>query len=359
MEIGIVGLPGSGKTTIFNALTGSHAPTVPTGKFEPNVAVVNVPDERIDRLAEMFVPKKTVYATVHYLDIPGQAAATQGKGLNEGVLNALAPMDMLLAVLRGYEGDAGLVVNIASDVEALDLDLTISDLAKVENRMPRLEQSLRKMVGKDKERLELEKHTIDKIRGPLEEGRPIRLLDLTPEETAAIRGFAFLTQKPILYLINCDDPSKYDDASVLAPLGDRRSMAKTACAALAGQIEEEIAQLPPGDRDAFLSDYGIKEPGARRIIRLCYDLLGYISFLTAGPKEVHAWTIRRGALAPQAAGAIHSDFERGFIRAEVTPFQDLSAKGSFKACRELGLLRTEGKHYEVKDGDVVEFLFNV
>jgi len=359
MQIGIVGLPGSGKTTIFNALTGSQAPTVPSGKMEPNVAVVDVPDERVERLAELFNPKKTVHATVQYLDIPGQATASPGKGLSEGILAALAPAEMLLAVLRGFEGAGGLTIDVSADAEALDLDLTISDLSKVENRLPRLEQTIKKVSGKERERLELEKHALDCVRGPLEEGVPIRTLELTPEEETALRGFAFMTQKPILYLVNCETPSLVGDPSMLVPLGDRCPKPSTACGALAGQIEEEIAQLAPEDRAAFLADYGISEPGARRIIRLCYDLLGTISFLTAGPKEVHAWTIKRGTAAPQAAGAIHSDFERGFIRAEVTPFEDLSDKGSLKACRELGLLRTEGKNYIVQDGDVIEFLFSV
>ncbi len=360
MEIGIIGLPGSGKTTVFNALTGSQAPTVPTGKPEPNRAVVNVPDPRLDRLEELFQPKKKTYATVHYIDIPGQASVSaQGKGLSESAMNQLQTADMLLAVLRGFEGSAGMVTDVSADAEALDLDLTISDLSKIENRLPRLEQSIHKITGKERERLELEKQALEKIRGPLESGQPIRSLDLAPEEEAAVRGFAFLTQKPILYLVNVESPDAAEATETLAPLGERCSRARSACGALAGQIEEEIAQLDPADREAFLADYGIREPGARRIIRLCYDLLGYISFLTAGPKEVRAWTITKGTLAPQAAGTIHSDFERGFIRAEVTPFDELDKTGSLKVCREHGKLRTEGKQYEVKDGDVIEFLFSV
>jgi len=362
MEIGIIGRPGCGKTTLFNALTGSTAPTHSGGgRAEPNVAIVNVPDERIERLCALFNPKKIVHATVRYVDIPGQAVEAGGKqeGLSEAALNQLATTDMLLAVIRNFSGASGLPVDPAGEAAALDLDLTISDLAKVENRLPRLELSLKKMSGRERDRLVLEQQALERVRGPLEQGTPLRTLEFTPEEKASLRGFAFLTQKPILYLLNCEDPAAAASPEALAPLGERAAMPRTACAARAGQIEQEIAQLSPADREVFLADYGIRESASGRIIRLCYDLLGYISFFTCGPKEVHAWTLSSGLAAPQAAGVIHSDFERGFIRAEVTPCDALLREGSFKACRDKALLRTEGKTYIVQDGDVVEFLFSV
>ncbi len=360
MEIGLIGMPQSGKTTIFNALTGASASTVPGGRMEANVAMVNVPDERVDRLTALFQPKKVVHATVRYVDIPGQAVEAAGrKGLSDSALSHLASTEMLLATLRGFRGAAGLPVDVAAEAEALDLDLVISDLSKIENRLPRLEASLKKTSGKERERLQIEQAALDRVRGPLEAGTPIREISLTPEEQAALRGFAFLTQKPILYLVNCESPQEAGAPETLAPLGGRASRPRAAAVALAGQIEEEIAQLAPGDQAAFLADYGIREPGARRVIRMCYDLLELITFFTCGPKEVHAWTAPRGALAPQAAGVIHSDFERGFIRAEVTPCEALLAEGSFKSCREKALLRTEGKNYVMRDGDVVEFLFSV
>ena len=359
MEIGILGLSSNGKTTLFNALTGNTAPTIPTGRVEPNIAVVNVPDPRVDQLSALYNSKKVVYATIRYIDIPGQAVESSGKGLSDAVLGQLATTDMLLAVLRGFSSDATEPADIANEAETLDLDLTISDLSKVENRLPRLEQSIKKVTGKERERLTLEKQALERIHKPLEEGQPIRALDLSPEEERVLRGFSFMTQKPILYLINCSEPEEANNPATWAALGDRATAPHSACGALACQIEEEIAQLPPEDREEFLADYGIEEPGAQRMIRLCYDLLGVISFLTAGPKETHAWTIPKGSLAPQAAGAIHTDFERGFIRAEVIAYKDLVQHGSTKACRDQGLLRTEGKNYEVKDGDVIEFLFNV
>lgn len=359
MEIGLIGLSGSGKTTVFNALTGSHAPTIPGAAREPHVAVVNVPDARVDKLVAMFQPKKTVYASVRYVDVPGQATESARKGLPESVLAHLATTDMLLAVLRGFTGTASDTLDVGGDADALDFELIVSDLSKVENRLPRLELSLKKVTGKERERLELEKRALEQVRPVLEAGKPIRTMELAAEEEAVLRGFSFLTQKAILYLVNTAENDEAREGEWLAPLRGRTEGGKVALAVLAGQIEQEIAQLAPEDRQAFLADYGIAEPGSSRIIQRCYELLGLRSFFTVGPKEVHAWTITAGMLAPQAAGVIHSDFERGFIRAEVTPYDALVKHGSLKVCREKALLRTEGKNYLVQDGDVMEFLFSV
>lgn len=356
MEIGLIGLPGCGKTTIFNALTGQTALTAPTGKIEANQAVVNVPDERVDKLSEIFEPKKTTYATVRYVDLAG-LQVTKGSGLPQVALTELGITDMLLIVLRGFDDGSG-DSDIAADAESIDLEMTISDMQKVENRLERIEKQIQRVAGKEREALQAEKAVLDRIKDPLEAGQPIREMEFNEDERRILRGFQFLTQKPALYLVNVESVELAQDDATTVPLSERAGRPRTGVDALAGQIEEEIAQLPTGEREDFLATYGIERPGSERIIRRSYDLLGLISFLTAGKDEVRAWTIMRGALAPEAAGAIHTDFQKGFIRAEVTAFQSLVERGSMKACREAGELRTEGKAYEVQDGDVIEFLFN-
>ncbi len=356
MEIGLLGLPGSGKTTVFNALTGQSAATSPSGKIEANQAVVPVPDPRVDKLAEIFKPKKKTYATIKYVDLGG-VQVTEGSGLPAQALTLLGTTDMLLVVLRGFDGGYG-TPDIASDAESIDLEMTVSDLQKIENRLERIEKQIRRATGTEKEQLELEKAVIERVKDPVEGGQPLREMDFTAEERKAIRGFQFLSLKPALYLVNTDSVEAVGDGGTTAALAERTSRPGTGVDALAGEIEQEIAQLPEDEREEFLATYGIERPGSARIITRSYDLLGLMSFLTAGEDEVRAWTILRGATAPEAAGAIHTDFQKGFIRAEVAAFADLVERGSMKGCREHGELRTEGKDYVMKDGDVVEFLFN-
>ncbi|MBX3730126.1 MAG: YchF family ATPase [Candidatus Sumerlaeia bacterium] len=356
MEIGLLGMPASGKTTIFNALTGQAAATAPSGKLEINQAIVAVPDPRVDRLAQIFDPRKTTYASIHYVDIVG-LQVTEGAGLPQQALTLLGNTDMLLVVLRAFDGGLGAPDPVA-DAEAIDLEMTVSDLQKVENRLERLQKQLLRVAGAERDALRLEADALERARPPLESGQPLREIDFTPEQRKAIRGFQFLTLKPALYLLNCESVEQAGDPATLAPLAERAQRPSTAVAALAGEIEQEIAQLPPADRAEFLATYGIEKPGSERIIQLSYDLLGLMSFLTAGKDEVRAWTVARGASAPEAAGVIHTDFQKGFIRAEVASFEALSQYGTMKACRENGQLRTEGKGYIMQDGDVVEFLFS-
>ncbi|MDK2970743.1 MAG: ribosome-binding ATPase [Candidatus Sumerlaeota bacterium] len=356
MEIGLIGLPGSGKTTIFNALTGQAAATAPSGRIEANQAVVAVPDPRVDKLAEIFDPKKTTHATIHYVDIVG-LQVTEGSGLPTQALVLLGTTEMLLVVLRGFDGGLG-TPDPAGDAESIDLEMTVSDLQKVENRFERIQKQIQRVAGAERDALKLELQALEKAKGPLEAGQALRELDFTDEERKAIRGFQFLTLKPALYLVNTESVEQAADPASIAPLQDRAARPNTGAAALAGEIEQEIAQLPPEDRAEFLATYGIEKPGSDRIIKATYDLLGMMSFLTAGKDEVRAWTVRRGASAPEAAGVIHTDFQKGFIRAEVASFDALSRLGTMKACRENGELRTEGKGYIMQDGDVVEFLFS-
>jgi GTP-binding protein YchF len=366
MELCLIGLPKSGKTTVFNALTGGHAQTsaFAGGKVEPNVAVVRVPDPRVEKLAEIYQPKKITHATVKYTDIAGmerEAAGGHGKGVPEQVLQFVARADALIAVIRGFEDPVQGAPSPAADAEAVHLELVFSDMAKVENRLPRIERTIGKVTGKEKENMALELAVLEKIKPALESNRPVRSVDLSHEEEKAVRGFQFLTAKPLMYLLNVGE-SLAGQAEALATQISASACARfprTMTGWLNGELEMEIAQLEGEDRAAFLADYQIAEPAANRIIRMSYDLLGYISFLTVGPDEVRAWSIPAGSTAPQAAGAIHTDFERGFIRAEVLPYGELIAAGSFAAAKKLGKVRLEGKSHIVQDGDVVNFLFSV
>lgn len=364
MELCLIGLPKSGKTTVFNALTGGHAQTsaFAGGKVEPNVAVVRVPDPRVEKLAEIYQPKKTTHATVKYTDIAGmEREAGHGKGVPESVLQFIARADALIAVVRGFEDAVQGAPSPAADAEAVHLELVFSDLAKVENRLPRIERSISKVTGKEKENMALELAVLEKIKPALEANRAVRAVDLTPEEEKAVRGFQFLTAKPIMYLLNVGESLASQAEALTAQMSaaECTRLPRTMTGWLEGELEMEIAQLDGEDRAAFLTDYHITEPAADRIIRMSYDLLGYISFLTVGPDEVRAWSVPAGSTAPQAAGAIHSDFERGFIRAEVLPYEELIAMGSFAAAKKHGKVRLEGKTHIVQDGDVVNFLFSV
>ena len=365
MELALIGLQKSGKTTVFNALTGGHAETsaFSGGKLEPNMAVVKVPDPRVEKLSEMYQPKKITHATVKYVDVAGmgQEGGDVQKGVPEALLQYVSKAEALLAVVRGFDDPLHGAPKPGSDVEAIHLELIFSDMAKVENRIQRIEKQITRVSGREKDAMAMELAALQRILPALESNRPVRYVEMTPEEEKILRGFQFLSAKPIMYLLNTDETRMAPGAEggTIPTVAGITDAPQTATAALAGEIEMEIAQLTGDDRAAFLADYNITNPAAERIIALSYDLLGLMSFLTSGPDEVRAWTVHRGATAPQAAGVIHSDFERGFIRAEVVSYDELVAHGSTANAKKVGKVRLEGKAYVVQDGDVINFLFSV
>lgn len=358
MQIGLVGLPNSTKTTIFNALTKSLAETAvySTGQVETHVAVVRVPDPRVDTLSEMFRPAKTIYAQIQYHDIGGLRAGIGREGGLEGrLLNAIAANDALLHIVRAFEDErvphpAG-SVDPERDLAALEFEFLFSDLAIVERRMQRLARDL---ARHDKQVDRQEFDLMMRLKENLEQEIPIRDIPLSIEHRREIRGYQFLTAKPVLVVLNIGDEGSDDPADHIH-YAHRAS--NVIC--LRGAIEMEIAQLDDQEAAEFLAEYGIGEPGLNRMICLSYDLLGLHSFFTVGKDEVRAWTIPQGSTASSAAGVIHSDLERGFIRTEVAAYHDLVAAGSLAEVRKRGQLRLEGKDYVVQDGDVMNILFNV
>ncbi len=362
MQIGIIGLPTAGKTTIFNALTrGNIAPAgYSSGKFEVHTGVVDVPDERLQVLARMFNPHKVTHAKVQYNDIAGVArGAGERGGLEPALLNLLGQSDALIYVIRVFddpdvphpEGS----VDPARDLRALESELLLADLVAVEKRLERLKEEAGKKGGspQEKEARAREVDLFQRMRAHLESERPLRELALSADEAKSLRGFGLLTIKPTLVIYNLGE-SQPEPA--LAPQADGSALR---FAAMRGKLEMDIAQMPLEDAQEFLKAYGIAELSLNRIIRLSYDLLGLHSFLTAGEDEVRAWTIRKGETAVEAAGVIHSDIARGFIRAEVISFDDLVAAGSLAEARRHGTLRLEGKQYVLKDGDIMHVKFNV
>jgi len=362
MKISLLGFHGCGKTTVFNALTGSHLAMAPYtgGRTQPHVAVVKVPDARLDALAAMLKPPKVVHAHVEYVDVAGieRSEVERGRGLGEDQLQVLAQTDALLAVIRAFDG-AGAPVDVAGDVDAIELELVLSDLAKLEARLPKLGKMILKVSGKELEQAQHELSALSKIKPVLDQGKPIPSALLSPDEEKTIRGFMFLTQKPILFLLNIGEDmlSRGGDFLKLFPLpGDQKDRH---FAAMCAEIEAEIAQLSPGERGEFLKDYHIEEPAAFRIIRLCYDILGSLSFFTTNDKELRAWAIKNGTPAVKAAGEVHTDMERGFIRAEVVSWEKFIKSGGFSHARKTADLEIHGKDYIVQDGDVIHFLFSV
>jgi hypothetical protein len=360
MKIAIIGLANSGKTTVFNALTGGSAETAAfsSGQLEPNLATVKVPDPRLDVLAEMFKPRKTTPADVQYVDVAGiTSSKRQGEGLPPALLNYISTADALLHVVRAFadetvphpEGS----VDAARDIEALDLELVFSDLAIIERRLNRLQAEIGKMAGRERESRQTEHDLLTRLREALESDTLIRDVEMSDEEERLIRGYQFLTAKPTLVVLNIDESQLTDPPALDYP--HRQSDIVPLC----GKIEAELAQLDADDASAFMDDLGISEAARERVIGLSYDLLGLMSFLTAGPDEVRAWPIRHNTPAVEAAGAIHTDIQRGFIRAEVVAYDDLVAAGGMTEAKKEGTVRMEGKQYIVKDGDVCHFLFNI
>ena len=362
MQVTIVGLPGSGKTTVFNALTGGHAEIggFSGGRAAPNVSVVKVPDERVDRLAALFSPKKTTYADVTYVDVAIPAGAAREGTVNPDVLAQVRNADALLHVARAFDDPANPVAaDPWRDVEDLDLEFTVADLSVIEKRLEKLKTQGRHGSQAERELAQREEELLARIGPHLSDGKPIRSFGLTADEEFLLRGYRFLTQKPVLVVLNIDDGRLPEVAALEAGGRERYGQPQTDVAALAGKIEAEIGELPPDDARMFMDDLGIDEPSRGRLIRLTYELLGLFSFFTAGEDECRAWTLRLGSTAVDAAGAIHSDLARGFIRAEVISFDDLMEVGSMAEGRKRGVLRQEGKAYVVRQGDVLQVLFNV
>lgn len=353
MRLGIIGLPNSGKTTIFNALTGQNLPTgaATSGQFEVHTAVVNVPDPRVDRLSAMYNPRKTIYATVTYADIGGLDKGISEGGLKGQFRNELAQVDGFVHVVRAFEDDTVphpyVTLDPQRDVETLDGEFLLADMVIVEKRLERLESDLR-IRGKNVDKaVPVERELMEQFKAHLESERPLRELDITDDQLKLIRGYGFMTLKPVLVVANLGDEPK-DVHSLL-----KYDHPHTNLVGLQGKIEAELAQLDPEDAAMFMEEYGITELSAAKVIRLSYELLNIQSFFTVGEDEVRAWSVAIGATAPEAAGAIHSDLQKGFIRAEVMKYADLIAAGSEAALKATGKMRLEGKEYIVQDGDIV------
>jgi len=366
MQIAIVGLAGSGKTTVFNTLTRGHAETGGYGGVTLNVGVVKVPDARLDELAGIFKPKKIVQADVTYVDLPAPPASTEGHvGTEELPADHLARLrdsDALLHVVRSFEDPANPhpegSVDPARDIERLDLEFVLADLAMAERRLDRLKASGRHGTPAEREAAEREEVVVTRIHEALQAGTPIRDLGLDVDDAKAIRGFRFLTEKPVLVLLNVGEGDLATAPEFVERIAAGYDHRQALVEALSARIEMELGELEPDDAAVFMEELGITESGLDRVIALSYRLLGLVSFLTAGPDEVRAWPIPDGSTAVDAAAAIHTDLARGFIRAETVRYEDLMELGSIAEARKAGKLRSEGKTYRVRDGDVLEILFS-
>ncbi len=367
MQIALIGFSKSGKTTVFNALTGSTAEVTAYvgGSDKTHRANVNVPDDRLDRLCALYESDKLVHASIDYIDPVGIRRDEVGEGgaLGDDMLNTIATADALLAVVRGFEDQSGIDCDPLGDFEAMWLELILSDLAKVDRRLERVEAQAQRIGGEQKTQLLKEAEVLTRLKKALEDSKPIRMLELNEDEERLLRSFQFLTTKPLLVVVNMGEGELHAGENLIEKMrpvtGDTDGADGAFFMSLCGQTEMEIAQLDEDDRALFLEEYGIEEPGRTRMIQLCYKALGLISFFTAGPTEAHAWTLRKGLPAVEAAGVIHSDLQRGFIRAQVIGWDELLDAGSNAEAKKRGTLRLEGKTYVVQDGDVLEIMFNV
>ena len=355
MRLGIIGLPQSGKTTIFNALTRGTQPVgVGIGRMEIHTAVVDVPDERVERLTDMFHPRKTIYAKVNYSDIAGLGSASDKGEISGQLLNQLAQMDGYIHVVRCFD-DAAVAhvresIDPQRDIRLMDEELMLNDQIMVERKREKLTEEHKKGAGRDKAVIEREMVLFEILDKGLSEGNPLRDLELSEDDERIMSGFGFLSRKPMMLLLNLGDNQS---APAISYEHKRSSVAN-----LQGKLEMDIVQLPEEDAQLFMAEYDIEELGLSRVISDSYDLLGLQSFFTVGEDEVRAWTVKRGATAPEAAGEIHTDMLKGFIRAEVIAYQDLIDLGSMAEARTKGKLRLEGKTYIVQDGDILNIRFN-
>ncbi len=365
MKLGIVGLPNVGKSTLFNAITnaGAQSANYPFCTIEPNVGVVAVPDKRLDRLAEIYQPEKYTPATIEFVDIAGLVkGASKGEGLGNKFLSNIREVDAIVHVVRCFENDD--IIHVEGsidprrDIETINIELILSDLEILDRR---IDKTMKLLKGDKKYQSDLD--FFRRVKEALEDGKSARSVECTEEEKELLASVSLLTNKPIIYAANMSDSDFKDGSADGNPYFETvKEIAESEHAAvlpICAEIEAEISGMEPDEKELFLSEMGLEQSGLDRLINACYDLLGLISYLTAGKPEVRAWTITKGTKAPQAAGKIHTDFERGFIRAEVVAFDDLMSCGSMAAAKEKGLVRSEGKEYVMNDGDIVLFRFNV